>query len=110
MDEVLEKIGSFGSYQIRLICLLGVLEWFVSGYQTLLMTFIAAEPKWRCVTNSTKCNQPGEFTPKDDYYKSRCSMNRSEWEFTNEFTSIVTDVSSSIDRLFYAFFLLPYYY
>lgn len=92
VDDVLEKIGSFGLYQIRLICLLSVLEWFVSGYQTLLMTFIAAEPGWRCVVNSTECTEPGAFSPKHDYYKSRCTMNRSEWEFTTEFTSIVTDV------------------
>ena len=93
VDQVLEYIGSFGYYQIRLLFILSFIEWFPVGFQVLLMTFIAAEPKWQCVANSSECTVPGLFKPGHDYYKKRCNMNRSQWEFTNEFTSVATEAS-----------------
>ena len=59
----------------------------------MLMSFIGIEPGWKCVSHSTKCNRNETFFVGDDFYEQRCSMNRSDWTFTNEFTSIVTEVS-----------------
>ena len=92
VDQMLEHVGSFGWYQIRLLLVLSYLEGVSIAWQVLGMTFIAAEPNWRCVTNSTECTQPGTFGPGNSYYNERCNMNRSEWEFTTEFTSITTEV------------------
>ena len=94
VDQVLERVGSFGLYQIRLLCVLSFLIWVPNGFQVMLLTFIGAEPGWKCVTNSTKCNRIGTFSVGDDIYQQRYSMNRSDWTFTNEFTSIVTEVSA----------------
>ena len=93
VDEVLERIGSFGYYQIRLLLILSFLEWFPIGFQVLLMTFIAAEPNWQCVSNSSVCTRSGMFAPGHKYFKERCNMNRSQWEFTKEFTSVATEVT-----------------
>ena len=93
VDEVLEKIGSLGFYQLRLIVVISYIEWFVITFQVMVPTFLAAEPKWTCVSpgnNNTACNFTGEFTAVDD---RRCDMPREAWKFTDEFTSVVTRVN-----------------
>ncbi|XP_078378344.1 organic cation transporter protein-like [Oculina patagonica] len=89
VDEVLEKIGSLGFYQIRLIVIISYIEWFVITFQVMVPTFLAAEPKWTCVShvNNTACNFTGEFTAVDD---RRCDMPREAWKFADDFTSVVT--------------------
>ena len=91
VDEVLEKIESMGLYQIRLIFILSYIEWFNITFQVMVPTFISAEPKWMCVphVNNTACNFTGEFTALD---KRRCDMPREAWTFTDDFTSVVTQV------------------
>ena len=97
VDEVLEKIGSMGLYQIRLIFILSYIEWFNGTLQIMAPTFISAEPKWMCVphVNNTACNFTGEFTAVD---KRRCHMPREAWTFTDDFTSVVTQVRIRIER------------
>ena len=57
------------------------------------MTFIAAEPSWQCVANSSECTRAGEFKVGNKYYNARCNMSLDQWEFTKDFTSVTTDVS-----------------
>ena len=106
IDQVLEQIGSFELYQIRLLLILSYLQWFPIGFQILAMTFIAAEPNWRCVTNSTECTESGTFAPGHKYYAQRCNMNRSQWKFTTELTSITTEVSYLIHYIFILMFYI----
>ena len=94
-DEILEEIGSFGFFQKRNSVFLGLII-FVLTFQTVSMVFIGGEPTWRCTANSSVCMQNATISPDDDYYKARCNMSSEDWEFTTEFTSIVTEV-----RMFY---------
>ena len=94
-DEILEEIGSFGFFQKRNAVFLGLII-FVLTFQTVSMVFIGGEPTWRCTANSSVCMQNATISPDDDYYKARCNMSSDDWEFTTEFTSIVTEV-----RMFY---------
>ena len=92
VDQVLERIGSLGLYQIRLIFILGYIEWVNITWQVLLPSFIAAEPKWLCVANQSTCNLTGSFKPGDKLYDKRCNMSRDAWKFADDFTSVVTQV------------------
>ena len=94
-DEILEEIGSFGAFQKRNTLLLGLII-FVLTFQTVSMVFIGGEPTWRCSSNSTLCTRNGTISPDNDFYKARCNMSSEDWEFTTEFTSIVTEVGLSV--------------
>ena len=100
VDEMLDKIGSFGWYQIRMIFILSYMEWVNIAYQVMLLSFVAAEPAWHCVANSTVCTLPEEYRPGDADYDFRCGDNvtRADWEFSDSFTSIVTEVTSMAQR------------
>lgn len=87
VDTMLSIVGEFGPFQWLLdglFCFLIVPRTF----QILIMYFAAMNPTWKCVSNSSICLLNGTFSSDDD---TRCSMPRSEWEFTEpkEF-SIVT--------------------
>lgn len=95
IDEILEKIGSFGRYQIRLILLMGFMKIFGDGFQVMILSFIAAEPPWKCAANSTACNVTGTIVPGHIQYKLRCNISRDDWEFdTTKFTSLVSEVNT----------------
>jgi len=98
VDQMLERIGSLGFYQIRLIFILGYIEWFNMTFQVLVPTFIAAEPNWLCVTNHSSCNLTGEFKPGDKLYNERCDMPRDAWEFADGYTSVVTQFDLVCDK------------
>lgn len=91
-DEILQKIGSYGFFQKRNTLLLGLII-FILTFQTVLMVFVGAEPSWKCSANSEKCTGNGSYNSGHGFYKARCEMNRSDWEFTQELTSIVTEAS-----------------
>lgn len=95
IDEILEEIGGFGAFQKRNTLLLGLII-FVLTFQTVSMVFIGGEPTWRCSSNSTLCTRNGTISPDNNFYKARCNMSFEDWEFTTEFTSIVTEVGLSI--------------
>ena len=95
-DDVFEKIGSFGRYQLFILILFNIIEWFWFGWPILLMTFIAAEPAWRCIGNVTECPLNGTMKPGHDNYTLRCDISRKSWEFVDDFTSVVTQASLDI--------------
>ena len=95
VDDVLEKIGSMGRYQYRLVMIMGFMKMFGYAFQAMISTFLSAEPPWRCKDNSSACNLTGIFRPRDKNYTFRCSIPRSDWEFdTSEFNSVVSEVSN----------------
>lgn len=100
VDQVLERIGSLGFYQIRLIFILGYIEWFNITFQVLVPTFIAAEPNWLCVANHSSCNLTGEFKPGDKLYNERCDMPRDAWKFADGFTSVVTQARNKNEKIY----------
>ena len=112
-DQVFDKIGSFGRFQLLMLLMCNILEWFWFGWPVLLMTFIAAEPSWRCVNNdinqrnsslgnssfgnsslgnTVECPLKGTMSPGGKNYNFRCSISRKSWEFDNDYTSVVTQV------------------
>ena len=95
MDEILEQIGQMGRFQISKIAMFALVI-FPPTFHLLNMFFLAAEPPWQCVKNSTECKLTGSFVPGHDDYNFRCDMNRSEWEYVayeGPKDSIVTEVS-----------------
>lgn len=65
------------------------------AFHLMVITFIAGEPTWECTLNSTTCNLTDPVTTVSKRYKDRCSMLRSEWKFSDTYTSIVTEVKQS---------------
>ena len=106
IDEAFEQIGSMGCYQIRLLAIFVFCAFSVVGFQALLITFIAAEPGWKCADNSTACNLTGVHRPASKHYNFRCDLDRSDWEFTDDYTSAVTQVSW-VACVEYSLFELP---
>ena len=94
VDEVLEKVGSLGPYQFRLIGVILYIEGFNMVFQIMTSTFVAAEPPWHCVANATNCTLEGNFRPGLKNYSFRCTIPREQWAFDKDFTSIVTEVKS----------------
>ena len=54
VDQVFDKIGSFGRYQLLLLlgCNGLVFLWF--GFPVLIITLITPDPGWKCVANSSQ--------------------------------------------------------
>ncbi|KAJ7372895.1 hypothetical protein OS493_016824 [Desmophyllum pertusum] len=100
-DGVFEKIGSFGRYQLLILILFNIIEWFWFGWPVLLMTFIAAEPAWRCISNNTQCALNGTMKPGSNNYDFRCNISRKSWEFVDDFTSVVTQFDLVCDKAIY---------
>ena len=92
VDEALEKVGTFGRFQILLLLFSNCMRWVWSGWPNSVIAFLSAEPPWRCVANSTVCTLSGTINVGDDDYDKRCNMSRTEWEFSPDFTSVVTEV------------------
>ncbi|EDO45833.1 predicted protein, partial [Nematostella vectensis] len=90
IDKILSSIGGFGFFQKRNSFILGLVI-FIATFQTVLIVFVGMEPPWKCAQDSTTCTLNGTFSSGDENYDSRCSMNRSDWEFTSGFTSIVSE-------------------
>lgn len=100
IDDVMEKIGSYGRYQHKLLLICGFMKVFGDGFQMMVPTFLSAEPPWRCKENSSACNLTGIFKPGDKNYKFRCSIPRDDWEFdTSDFNSVVTEVKFTFLRV-----------
>ncbi|XP_078376214.1 organic cation transporter protein-like [Oculina patagonica] len=98
VDQVLDRIGSLGFYQIRLIFILGYIEWFNITFQVMVPSFISAEPNWMCAANHSSCNLTGEFKPGDKLYNERCDMPRDAWKFADDYTSVVTQFDLVCDK------------
>ncbi|PFX15269.1 organic cation transporter protein-like isoform X1 [Stylophora pistillata] len=100
-DEYLEKIGSFGRYQILLLVFLNGLIFFWFGWPVMIPVFITAEPPWRCVANSSVCQLNGTMNSRHPDYKFRCNISRDQWEFVDDFTSVVTEFDLVCERGLY---------
>ena len=47
VDDVMDKIGSFGRYQYRLLFIFGFMKIFGDGIQIMIPTFLSIEPAWQ---------------------------------------------------------------
>ncbi len=100
MDEVFKKIGEFRQYQWYIMILLGYFFITVGAFNSIIVSFITAEPDWKCVDgymNNTVCRFNKSITLTSDDYKSRCKMPREAWTFVDDFTSIVTEVRDNLN-------------
>ena len=92
-DEVLQYIGEFGKFQILLEAAFCIMI-FPLAMLIVIPYFGQQIPPWQCSRNSTVCLYNGTFSPQDKLYKTRCSMPRTEWEFSKpKEYSIITQVS-----------------
>ena len=74
VDGFLSKIGSMGRFQWTLVCVVGIMLVPVT-FQTLIMTFLALEPPWRCVQNSTVCNFTRKYVILNGFVHSKAQRN-----------------------------------
>lgn len=95
-DEFLEEIGSFGRYQILLSIFCNLVYMFWWGFPVMVMLFIASEPGWKCKNNIT-CPFTETIRLGGDNYSYRCDIAREDWEFVDDFTSVVTEVCVKTD-------------
>jgi hypothetical protein len=98
IDEMLKHIGEFRQYQWFLMCLLGYNLLATGAFNVMIVTFITAEPDWKCVDgymNNTVCRFNKSITLTSDDYKARCKMPREAWTFVDDFTSTVTEVRNN---------------
>ena len=95
-DDVLEEVGSFGWFQIRLLILFNLLSALLFGWAVMVTGIITAEPPWKCVQNSSVCTFGGSFYSGDELYDHRCNISRSEWEFEDDMTTVVTEVKKKL--------------
>ena len=95
-DQVLGKLGSFGRYQLLLIICANFLVWCWYAWPSVLNTFITAEPGWRCVQNgnNSEWRMNGTVYPGDDTFDHRCDISKEAWEFVDDYTSVVTEVTT----------------
>ena len=96
VDQMLEKIGSFQKYQWMLLCICGYVLMTLDTFQTMIVTFITAEPDWICVKgyHNSVCNFTEPITLTSKNYNARCSIPREAWTYVDDFTSTVTEVIS----------------
>ena len=90
-DEVLAKIGSFGRYQVVLNLFVNIAYGVWWAFTVLVMMFIASEPGWKCQNKST-CPFNKTIHLADKEYSYRCNISREDWTFSDDFTSVVTQV------------------
>ena len=95
VDVALAKLGGFGLFQWMIFAGTSVVVMAVA-FQIFLLAFIAAELNWVCRNESMICNFTEPIGLHDKHYKDRCDMPRSEWTYSDDFTSIVTEVLTYI--------------
>ena len=96
LDDILPLVGEFGKFQVIFTIFLCFLQ-FPGLMLVFLPYFSQHSPPWKCVQNSTVCTLKGTLSSMDNGYQERCSMPRSEWQFTEvKEYSIVTEVKVSI--------------
>lgn len=99
IDQILPLIGEFGLFQFLYIGILCILT-IPATFQVLIIYFVAHNPAWECVTNSTVCTFNGAVSkPSDSRYKLRCKIPRSEWKYVEgDYYSIVTEFGLFCDH------------
>ena len=96
-DTFFERIGSFGRFQIALNLFFNLCSLFWWAVPVTIMVFIASEPNWKCVNNST-CPFTDSISIRDERYNHRCNISRRDWRFEDDFTSVVTEVCAKPDQ------------
>ncbi|XP_028394970.1 organic cation transporter protein-like isoform X2 [Dendronephthya gigantea] len=91
IDEILESIGGHGRFQKILLLCMTYAYMSMAAFHLMVITFVAGEPNWECVENSTICNLTEAVSTVSEHYKERCDMPRSEWKFVDTYTSTVTE-------------------
>ena len=92
-DEGLAKIGSYGRFQIILTIFVNITYGLWWGFPIYVMMFIASEPGWKCKTYvNSSCPFNKTIHREDDEFSFRCDIPREDWTFTDDFTSVVTQV------------------
>ena len=95
IEEILVAIGEYRLYQILLTLMIFYCV-LPNSLLHLSFFFVAYNPGWQCVANSSVCNDTGIIRPADKQYKARCSMSRTEWQYPEpDDFSVVTQVSNS---------------
>ena len=100
-DEVLDELGSFGPFQLRLFLVVSLFE-TPAAWAMFLPVFVAAKPTWRCPVPSSDdfsysidmLNTTINETMK--YTENMCTESNTVCtgiEYTSNFTSIVSEVS-----------------
>ena len=97
-DTFFERIGSFGRFQIALNLFFNLCSLFWWAVPVTIMVFIASEPNWKCVNNST-CPFTDSISIIDERYNHRCNILRKDWRFEDDFTSVVTEVCAKRDQI-----------
>ena len=81
IDEAFEIFGSFGRYQMWVTFLVCFTHAAILS-QNLVLYFVANEPPWTCVNNSSSAfckNHFGQKIPQSrELFKDQCKLNRSE--------------------------------
>ena len=93
IDEVFERIRGNGRFQMVLLACVCYIYVSATAFHVMVIAFIAGEPTWECVHNSTTCNRTKPVTTVSSHYNDRCSMPRTEWMFSDTYTSTVTEVN-----------------
>ena len=95
IEDILVAIGEYRLYQILLTLMIFYCV-LPNSLIHLSFFFVAYNPGWQCVANSSVCNDTGIIRPADKQYKARCSMSRTEWQYPEpDDFSVVTQVSNS---------------
>ena len=94
VDEALEKSG-FGRFHILTQILFTYISISIT-YQSVLSYFVADDPPWKCIHNSTskfcKENFGVKIAADNEKFSSRCILHRDEWTYTTgKNYSIVTE-------------------
>lgn len=92
VDQVFDKIGSFGRYQPLLLVGLNVLVFLWSSWPVMIMTLLTTDPGWKFAANSSYCTFKDTITSSSKNFMHRCDIPRSEWKFIDDLTSVVTEV------------------
>nr|XP_058946475.1 solute carrier family 22 member 15-like [Pocillopora verrucosa] len=101
-DTFFERIGSFGRFQIALNLFFNLCSLFWWAVPVTIMVFIASEPNWKCVNNST-CPFTDSISIIDERYNHRCNILRKDWRFEDDFTSVVTEFDLVCARSYLGF-------
>ena len=98
IDEMLVKIGEFKRSQISLTFIISIMM-IASVYHSYVIILDVINPLWKCSENGRitgECQVNGTLDIGDQFYKKRCSMNKTSWEYVSpERHSIISEVMLS---------------
>ena len=97
-DDILDDLGSFGPFQLRLFLVVSLFE-TPAAWSMFLPVFVSAKPTWRCPVWSPDFGSSNTTTAAN-YTENTCTEANgicAGIEYTSEFTSIVSEVNVSLD-------------